>query len=113
MVPAISRKVPPASRYSGIQPLKDYLHVRGCHPLRLTFPGNSTSNLSDPVGPYNPTMPSIVVWALSLSLATTQKITVVFSSSGYLDVSVPRVRLLFSDVPTSSERVAPFGYLRV
>ena len=31
------------------------------------------------------------VWALSLSLAATQEITVVFSSSGYLDVSVRRV----------------------
>ena len=31
------------------------------------------------------------VWALSLSLAATQKIDVSFFSSGYLDVSVPRV----------------------
>ena len=31
------------------------------------------------------------VWPLSLSLATTRKISVDFSSSGYLDVSVPRV----------------------
>ena len=32
-----------------------------------------------------------LVWALSLSLAATQEITIVFSSSGYLDVSVHRV----------------------
>ena len=32
-----------------------------------------------------------MVWALSLSLAATQEIDVSFSSSGYLDVSVPRV----------------------
>ena len=31
------------------------------------------------------------VWASSLSLAATREITVVFFSSGYLDVSVPRV----------------------
>ena len=31
------------------------------------------------------------VWALSLSLAATQEIDVSFSSSGYLDVSVPLV----------------------
>ena len=31
------------------------------------------------------------VWALSVSLAATSKITVVFFSSGYLDVSVHRV----------------------
>ena len=35
------------------------------------------------------------VWALPRSLATTCGITVVFSSCGYLDVSVPRVRLPF------------------
>ncbi len=33
-------------------------------------------------------------WAVSLSLATTQEISVDFFSSGYLDVSVPRVRSL-------------------
>jgi hypothetical protein len=32
-----------------------------------------------------------LVWAVSLSLATTQEITIVFSSSAYLDVSVQRV----------------------
>jgi hypothetical protein len=46
-------------------------------------------------GPYNsPTTPrhkSIEVWANPRSLATTCGITIVFSSSGYLDVSVPRV----------------------
>ena len=40
---------------------------------------------SEPRGARTP------VWALSLSLAATQEITVVFSSSGYLDVSVHRV----------------------
>ena len=34
------------------------------------------------------------VWALSVSLAATPEITVVFSSSGYLDVSVHRVPFL-------------------
>ena len=34
-----------------------------------------------------------LVWALPRSLATTSGITVVFFSCGYLDVSVPRVRL--------------------
>ena len=32
-----------------------------------------------------------LVWALSLSLAATQEIDLSFSSSGYLDVSVPQV----------------------
>ena len=34
-----------------------------------------------------------MVWALPLSLATTKGITIVFFSSGYLDVSVLRVSL--------------------
>ena len=34
---------------------------------------------------------SILVWALSFSLAATWEIDFSFSSSGYLDVSVPRV----------------------
>ena len=42
---------------------------------------------------YNPqTAVTGWVWALSLSLATTQEIIIIFSSSGYLDVSVLRVR---------------------
>ena len=42
---------------------------------------------------YNPVIAvTIMVWALSLSLATTQEIIIIFSSSGYLDVSVLRVR---------------------
>ncbi len=43
---------------------------------------------------YNPA-PAVTdtVWALPRSLATTCGITIVFSSSGYLDVSVLRVHL--------------------
>ena len=43
---------------------------------------------------YNPMQPvSYMVWANARSLATTSEITIVFFSSGYLDVSVLRVRL--------------------
>ncbi len=41
--------------------------------------------------PYNPKRLGLLVWALPVSLATTQGITIVFSSSSYLDVSVQRV----------------------
>lgn len=41
---------------------------------------------------YNPEAAETTpVWAFSLSLAATQKITIVFSSYAYLDVSVQRV----------------------
>ena len=44
---------------------------------------------------YNPNRAvTWLVWALPRSLATTCGITIVFFSYGYLDVSVPRVRLL-------------------
>ena len=52
------------------------------------------------------------VWANPRSLATTCGITVVFSSSGYLDVSVPRVSPLAGPRP-SAWGVSPFGHLRI
>ena len=62
---------------------------------------------------YNPTdAETSVVWAVPRSLAATEGITIVFSSSGYLDVSVHRVSLL-TDNTASLYWVAPFGNLRV
>ena len=66
------------------------LRLRGFHPLWPVFP--------EPFcWPYISRMQSeprharTSVWALPVSLAATPGITVVFSSSGYLDVSVHRV----------------------
>ena len=53
------------------------------------------------------------VWASPLSLAATRGITVVFSSCGYLDVSVPRVRPTYRGDTSSRYRVAPFGHPRI
>ena len=62
---------------------------------------------------YNPARAETrTVWANSRSLAATDEITFVFSSSGYLDVSVPRVRLLADNI-SSICWVAPFGNLRI
>ena len=59
---------------------------------------------------YNPARAvTRAVWAAPLSLATTHGITLVFSSSAYLDVSVRQVRLLFR-IPLTWW-VAPFGNL--
>ena len=45
--------------------------------------------------PHNPGSTEVLlVWAGPRSLATTDGITIVFFSCGYLDVSVPRVRLM-------------------
>ena len=47
---------------------------------------------------YNPNFAeTILVWAVPISFATTLGITIVFFSSGYLDVSVHQVSLLKKD----------------
>ena len=55
------------------------LPIRGCHPLWLIFPDHSDHTQGS---------------ASPRSLATTRGVSVDFLSSGYLDVSVPRVRFL-------------------
>ena len=64
---------------------------------------------------YNPSLAvTRLVWAFPRSLATTNGITIVFYSSGYLDVSVPQVRPPINRSNMSSTCwVAPFGYLRI
>ena len=64
---------------------------------------------------YNPDVAvTTPVWANPISLAATLGITFVFFSSGYLDVSVPRVRLPINRNDRSSTgQVAPFGNLRI
>ena len=66
------------------------LRIRGFHPLWPAFPGRSPV-LHNPTLQSEPQDARILVWALSISLAATLEIEVSFSSSGYLDVSVPRV----------------------
>ena len=68
--------------------------LRGCHTLWPAFPDvfaypKPLSSMWDVLQPrfIKP------VWAVSRSLAATKEIAVAFSSSGYLDVSVPQVCL--------------------
>jgi hypothetical protein len=69
--------------------------------------------------PHNPRKTEVIlVWASPRSLATTYGITIVFFSCGYLDVSVPRVRLMWLCIHhTMTEhylcRVSPFGHPRI
>ena len=104
MVPAGSRRIPRAPRYSGACSSWGRSSGTGLSPsavrlsrsLPLTFPSVFVA------GPTTPAAASTApVWALALSLATTRAITFVFSSSGYLDVSVPRVRLPHRGMPES------------
>ena len=69
------------------------------------------SLLADP----QPQKACSLVWAPSISLAATLEIDLSFFSSGYLDVSVPRVPstcTIFSCMRDRSStcRVSPFGY---
>ena len=101
MVPPYSdriTRVPPYSR----SPLTPF-HVPGYHRLWPDFPDCSIRTLE-------------TSWAVPRSLAATRGISVDFFSSGYLDVSVPRVRLctLCIQIQIPPKRwVSPFGHLRI
>ena len=67
---------------------------------------------------YNPKRQASWFWANPVSLAATQGIAFAFSSSGYLDVSVPGSAFSYpmnSDMDTTPLRVVgfPFGNLRI
>ena len=117
MVPPVSHRVSRVRRYSGSSLIRFSFRLRGSHPLWPAFPYRST-NLSYRYVSPQPREINPSVWPLPRSLATTSGISVDFSSSPYLDVSVqavPRVRLFDS---THADRVllcrvAPFGNLRI
>ena len=64
--------------------------LHDCHILRLRFPTHSTTT-SFLNAVHTPKIFLLSVWPSPLSLATTRGISVDFSSSRYLDVSVPGV----------------------
>ena len=92
MVLPASHKVSRVSWYSGSCPLPSDFGYGA-----FTLSGRLSQNRS-PIFQLTSDSPQpryarTPVWALPLSLAATQEIDVSFSSSGYLDVSVPRVPL--------------------
>ena len=92
MVLVDSHKISHVSRYSGYCQVQNTFHIQDYHPLWSNFPIDSIMYLKSTSQSYNPNIAeTILVWAFSRSLAATQEITIVFFSSGYLDVSVPRV----------------------
>ncbi len=80
MVPPYSIRISRVPTYSS-DLLITYFRLPGFHRLWLHFPEHSTNTLQ-----------AYGHWAFPRSLATTNRISVDFFSSGYLDVSVPRVR---------------------
>ena len=90
MVPASSVKVPRVSTYSGYR-LVISVFAYGAFTLSGWLSQNHSANHQESIPRSEPRNARIPVWALPVSLAATPGITVVFSSSGYLDVSVHRV----------------------
>ena len=113
VVHPVSHGVSRVPRYSGSQLTQIAFRIRGSHPLWPAFPCRSPKLLCRSAGPQ-PQRINPLVWPLPRSLATTSGISVDFSSSSYLDVSVqtvPHVRLFYS---THIDRVllcrvSPFG----
>ena len=91
MVPPASHKVSRVSWYSGsCQPLINFAY--GIFTLSDKISQNCSAIDSSTLCSPQPRGARTTVWALSISLAATLEIDKFsFSSSGYLDVSVPRV----------------------
>ena len=93
MVPASSHKVPRVSWYSGSRHV-NLSFAYGAFTLSGRLSQNRSAKLVESIPRSEPQHARTLVWALPFSLAATHRITVVFSSSGYLDVSVHRVPFL-------------------
>ena len=92
MGPPDSDGVSRVPSYLGSHWGRSRFRVRGFHPVSPAFPGRSPTERRSHVVVPQPRGASPPVWATARSLATTCAIIVIFFSSGYLDVSVPRVR---------------------
>ena len=109
MVPPHSLRIPRVRRYSGYcrfpcrfayEALT--LSCRASHPVRLQR--RITYAVHTPMVFLPP------VWPLPLSLATTRRISFDFSSSGYLDVSVPRVPRITLWIHVTLHGSSPWGF---
>ena len=109
MVPPASHKVSRVSSYSGycwIRYIFPYTALTLFGPLFQNGSGNISYSYCSPL----PRSARTTVWALTISLAATFAITVVFFSSGYLDVSVHRVPLCTLCIGVQILGVYPSGF---
>ena len=125
MVLPDSHGVPRAPRYSGTGSKRSMHFAYGAithygptfQTVRLYM--NLVTLRDIPNRPHNPSTTEVVkVWAVPLSLAATDGITIVFFSWGYLDVSVPPVRLMHlcsqcMILKQYLQQVSPFGHPRI
>ena len=109
MVLPASHKVSRVSWYSGSCPLPSDFGY-GAFTLYGRLSQNRSPILRLTYDSPQPRRARTPVWALSLSLAATQEIDVSFSSSGYLDVSVPRVPFIHLWIQCMMTGVLPAGF---
>ena len=109
MVPPSSQRIPRVRWYSGYRSLpSDFVYVTLTrygwlsHAIRLSF------GMLTPVRTPQVFLPA--VWPLPGSLATTSGISVDFSSSAYLDVSVRRVPRLNLWIQLRLHGSSPWGF---
>jgi|GEM_PF-774917 hypothetical protein len=110
MVLADSHRISPVPCYSGI-PLGHLSYsYRAITFYGAAFQAASNSTRGPVCRPYNPKAAvTTLVWAVPRSLATTWGITIVFSSSGYLDVSVLRVGFIQLCIHCTMTGLQPAG----
>ena len=90
MVPPASHKISRVSRYSGTNYLPSPSPT-GLSPSLVVLSNTFGSAIFRCRKPSTPCVRRLMVWPLPSSLATTKEIEFSFFSSGYLDVSLPRV----------------------
>ena len=100
MVPPASHRISRVLRYSGASWLSSGFVYGSFTLFGGAFQRASTTLPQCLVADPQPQRACSLVWPVSLSLAATKEIDVSFFSSGYLDVSVPRVP--FSETMYSS-----------
>ena len=116
MVPTLSYEISRVSHYSGYC-LLNFSYITGLSPSLVCLPRQFFFVRLMDYTVLTPALQATLVWALPLSLATTQGIDFSFFSCRYLDVSVPDVplyMLLYLHIDTCSllrKCVPTFGYL--
>ena len=104
-----SHRVSRVRRYSGSSLLQFAFYIRDSHSVSSAFPCRSAKLLPLDVSP-NPKSIKNLVWPLPRSLATTSGISVDFSSSPYLDVSVQAVPPVYLFVQYTVTGYCPAGF---
>ena len=110
VVPPASHKVSRVSWYSGYRPSGSAFRLQGSYLLWPTFPGSSARPDQNFVGPQprKSKLSRFGLFPVRSPLLRESRFD--YFSSGYLDVSVPRVPPPFGVTVHYHRRVPPFGY---